>query len=45
MKGSIAGLCLGFMNVAFASYFSFQSQRTIIGGKNCGVGVSYGWTR
>lgn len=52
MKGFIIGLSIGLMSVAYASFFSFQSQKTTIGGKTCiivkagsGVGVSCDWTR
>ena len=52
MKGFIIGITLGLCLTATASYFSFQSQKTTIGGKTCivvatsnGVGVSCDWTR
>jgi hypothetical protein len=52
MKGFIIGIILGLCLTATASYFSFQSQKTTIGGKECivvatasGVGVSCNWGR
>ena len=52
MKGFIIGLCIGFMGVATASFFNFESRKTTIDGTTCivvklkdSVGVSCDWTR
>ncbi len=54
MKGFILGLAVGLCFTAAASYFSFNSQKTTIGGTTCivvqtkmsqGIGVSCNWGR